>query len=424
MLMPHAVYLVFLFALGACVGSFLNVVAYRFPLGKSVISPPSACPKCTTTLSWRDNIPIFGWLFLGGKCRYCKNPVSIRYPVVELTTALLFAGGYALMFMGDIGPIVHRSLVETNAFGIDVVKPMQLTLEWDWPALVFYLVLVSFMMAASLIDFDHFVIPLRIPWALFFVGVVLHAWLDRQGVAGSVSIDPGFAPMGMMGIGAAIGWLISMLLLRVGVLKQSFAEGSPMLDREIAERDETGSTGGPVGVSMPLKEYSKGEVRYEMRHEILFLLPPLVLAGVLGVLSMRVEPVSDAAQWLTQSNWSGGAVGAITGAAAGGLLIWVVRVFGSLLFGKEAMGLGDAHLMVGAGAILGTGPVVISLFLGAFAGLIHAVVLLFGSRFRSLPFGPYLAIGAILSFFLYRPFWDRYEREILALASMIGDLFG
>jgi len=81
-------FVVFIF--GACWGSFLNVCIYRIPAELSVVKPRSRCPKCMTNLAWKDNIPIFGWLALSGKCRYCKAPISVRYPSIELFTAILF----------------------------------------------------------------------------------------------------------------------------------------------------------------------------------------------------------------------------------------------------------------------------------------------------------------------------------------------
>ena len=75
---------------GVCVGSFLNVVIHRMPRGESVVSPGSRCPRCGYALRWKDNIPVLSWLLLGGKCRQCRAPISIQYPIVELVTAALF----------------------------------------------------------------------------------------------------------------------------------------------------------------------------------------------------------------------------------------------------------------------------------------------------------------------------------------------
>ncbi len=77
--------------LGLLVGSFLNVVIWRVPRGESVVSPPSACPSCGTEIKWFDNIPVLSWIVLRGKCRSCGNRISLRYPLVELGTGLLFA---------------------------------------------------------------------------------------------------------------------------------------------------------------------------------------------------------------------------------------------------------------------------------------------------------------------------------------------
>ena len=74
---------------GAVFGSFFNVVAYRLPRGESLSKPPSRCPECETPIKPYDNIPIFGWLLLRGRCRNCGEPISVRYPIVEALTAAL-----------------------------------------------------------------------------------------------------------------------------------------------------------------------------------------------------------------------------------------------------------------------------------------------------------------------------------------------
>lgn len=78
--------------LGLAVGSFVNVVAHRVPRGVSVVRPPSACPACAVPVRPRDNVPVAGWLLLGGRCRDCAAPIPRRYPLVEALTGLLFAG--------------------------------------------------------------------------------------------------------------------------------------------------------------------------------------------------------------------------------------------------------------------------------------------------------------------------------------------
>ncbi|MEJ1934005.1 prepilin peptidase, partial [Nostoc sp. NIES-2111] len=74
------------FALGASIGSFINVVVYRLPAGLSILWPPSRCPHCLNQLKAYDNVPVFGWIWLKGRCRYCKSQISPRYPVVEAIT--------------------------------------------------------------------------------------------------------------------------------------------------------------------------------------------------------------------------------------------------------------------------------------------------------------------------------------------------
>ncbi len=76
--------------LGLMVGSFLNVCISRMPAGMSIVTPASRCPECATPLAWRDNVPVLSWLWLGGRCRACRAPISGRYPIVELATAGIF----------------------------------------------------------------------------------------------------------------------------------------------------------------------------------------------------------------------------------------------------------------------------------------------------------------------------------------------
>jgi leader peptidase (prepilin peptidase) / N-methyltransferase len=87
--------------LGLAVGSFLNVVIYRVPAGLSVVSPPSACPKCGHEIRNRHNVPVLGWLVLRGRCHDCRAPISVRYPLVEAATGALFAAVTARLLLVD-----------------------------------------------------------------------------------------------------------------------------------------------------------------------------------------------------------------------------------------------------------------------------------------------------------------------------------
>lgn len=95
---------VFAGLLGLAVGSFLNVVAHRVPLGNSVLSPPSACPGCGTPITPRDNIPLLGWLLLRGRCRSCAMRIPVRYPLLELAGGLLWVGTFLVVGLSWILP--------------------------------------------------------------------------------------------------------------------------------------------------------------------------------------------------------------------------------------------------------------------------------------------------------------------------------
>lgn len=130
--MSRTSWLVFAALIGACIGSFLNVVIHRLPLGQSLVKPPSRCPKCGYRLKWYDNVPVFGWLLLGGRCRECKNRISIQYPIVELITAVLFV---VVVWVTPPGPLLATRLllvcILIALFGIDLehqILPNSITL--------------------------------------------------------------------------------------------------------------------------------------------------------------------------------------------------------------------------------------------------------------------------------------------------------
>ena len=87
---------------GLSIGSFLNVCICRWPADESVISPPSRCPGCNHELAWYDNVPILGYLWLRGACRYCQRPISIQYPIIELVTASVWVAAVLMFVAADI----------------------------------------------------------------------------------------------------------------------------------------------------------------------------------------------------------------------------------------------------------------------------------------------------------------------------------
>lgn len=132
--------------LGLVIGSFLNVVAHRVPRGESVVSPPSACPACGEQIRARHNLPVLGWLILRGRCFDCGEPISIRYPLVEAGTAVLFAVT-AVSFAGNPG------LLPAYAFFAAVAVALAL-IDHDVRRLPDVIVLPSYVVLAVLLALD------------------------------------------------------------------------------------------------------------------------------------------------------------------------------------------------------------------------------------------------------------------------------
>ena len=122
---PATVNLVAAAVFGLIIGSFLNVVIYRLPLGQSLVTPPSRCRKCGYSLRWFDNVPVLSWVLLRGRCRKCGTGVSWQYPLVELITSILFV---ITVWLTPVGPLLASRLVLVciliALFGIDLEHPV------------------------------------------------------------------------------------------------------------------------------------------------------------------------------------------------------------------------------------------------------------------------------------------------------------
>ncbi len=141
--------------IGACIGSFLNVVAYRMPLGMSVIWKPSHCPKCNHAIRAYDNVPVFGWLWLKGKCRDCSEPISPRYAIVEFVMGLaFFTLAFVELFSGGAN-LPGGPLSEFTGAVDNFLAP-------HWPLIGVYAyhgVLLSLLMSVVLMDRDEQQVP-------------------------------------------------------------------------------------------------------------------------------------------------------------------------------------------------------------------------------------------------------------------------
>src|SRR5262245_28822667 len=180
---PFHFWSVTVFVFGCMVGSFLNVCIHRLPLGQSIVSPPSHCPHCKYSIPWYLNIPLVTWLYLGGKCRNCGAAISARYFLVELLTATLFLGCW--LKFGAKSP------------GL---------------ALVYSLLIAGFI-AATFIDFEHFIIPDEITIGGMAAGFLCSIFVPS--LHGTTSLI-GAIKQSLLGM--AIGAGIVYTILRVGKL--------------------------------------------------------------------------------------------------------------------------------------------------------------------------------------------------------------
>jgi leader peptidase (prepilin peptidase) / N-methyltransferase len=499
----------FVFAFGACAGSLINVLVYRLPLGLNVATVGSRCPACGTKLTWRENIPVLGWLLLRGRCRFCKSPISPEYPMVEALVGVMFAATFAMWYFippagwgGNVWLGINWGLAAPEWARSDVFAHSHAPLT-TWGPLIIILMLIANLVAMTLVDAKTSTIPLQLTWFATAVGIVGHTVAAaivgplREHAPGhpwSIALPGGSfvaQAAGWQWIGAsfggAAGIVIACALLHFGLIRRSFADyqewedslraNAGAMTEAQADADSPGATAGtcdadlvagPVGaeygagarrvlwftlvwlgviVALALLGGVLGPImglrpwvglvagfvfgpivaafatrsrapaltdepsaldsapgtspelwiqyphaRREMVRELLFLTPCIALALAGAWLGVRLFAGATPPFWLWVLS------GTLLGYLAGGGLIWLIRIIGTLGFGKEAMGLGDVHMMAGVGACLGWMDATLAVPLAAFVGMFWMIVtrVWSGGGGRAIPFGPYLAAATLL----------------------------
>ncbi len=183
---------VIVFWLGAAIGSFLNVVVYRVPAGLSVMWPPSRCPKCLHQLGMGENIPILGWLLLGGKCRHCRTRISPRYPLIEAISAIIFVLIY-------------------NRFGLSIQTAG-------------YSLLMCWLLALTLIDLDTMTLPNPITQSGLVLGLAFQAGVGYLDNSYSIIGATEYLIQGILGMVLGI-WIYDTILILGSIMMGQLAQG-------------------------------------------------------------------------------------------------------------------------------------------------------------------------------------------------------
>jgi len=352
---------VFAFVLGATIGSFLNVCIYRLPLDLSINKPRrSFCPSCKTPIPWQQNIPLASWLFLRGRCAHCGAPIRFRYFGVELITALMFL-------------TVWRT--------------------FPWQIAIAYWVFVSLVIVATFVDFEHFIIPDQVTIGGTVAGVVASLIVPEL-----MNTDSRIAAAVRALLAAALGYLILLLVLEAG--KLAFGKKRIRLD---APTPFTWTRQGDDADFVVGSERSLWSDYFARERDRLLLrcdeakIDNRSYGNV--TLEFHYDRVAAEGEVIVLDN-----LAQITG---------VVR---ELQIPREAMGRGDLKFLAAIGAFLGWRAVLFSVFAGSLVGsLVGLFTLLIGKRVWSakLPFGPYLALGAVTWMF----FGETFIRWYLGLLN-------
>jgi leader peptidase (prepilin peptidase) / N-methyltransferase len=220
-------------ALGLVVGSFLNVCIYRLPRGESINLPASHCPLCGHPLRWRDNVPVLGYLLLGGRCRHCRGPISVQYPLVEVATAGLFVAAVSIHGVSWLG-------AARVVFGCAMIVLCMIDLEHQILPNVITLPGILAGLAFSLVaspGFRDAVIGVLAGGGILFL--IAEVWYRLRRIEAMGMGDVKMLAM----IGAFLGWKLMIVTLFL-----SSVVGAVVSVALLASRRATWTTAVPYGV--------------------------------------------------------------------------------------------------------------------------------------------------------------------------------
>lgn len=352
--------------LGALIGSFGNVVIYRLPRRENIAFPGSHCPNCNHAIKPWQNIPIVSWLMLRGRCANCKEPISIRYPLIEAVTAL----GFVLLAL--------RWPVET--FGLTVA-----------PLLIIFAMIVMM----SMIDVDHFILPDSLTLPALMIAL-----------AGTTLYETGSGlPTFMQAvIGASIGAGIIALINRVGSLVlRRFADTKERLWPIGMDQVNIAALGGALGGWLWGLSAAGASLLLNLVTRRSLRLPEPIMYGLWFVALV----LASTGLIVDVSNALAGTFAAAGVAAVLGALYWWFYDMMTDSTAPEdadddepiAMGFGDVKLAAVLGAILGWQSLLVALFFSFLIGAVFGIISRVMGGDRQIPFGPYLALGGVLALF-------------------------
>ncbi|HKQ39089.1 MAG TPA: prepilin peptidase [Verrucomicrobiae bacterium] len=342
---PFHFWSVMIFVLGCAIGSFLNVCIYRMPIGLSIVSPPSHCPNCKYSIPWHFNVPLVTWLALGGKCSNCKTPISPRYFAVELITGLAFLGSW--LAVGRHAPLL---------------------------ALAYCLILGGFIVAAF-IDFEHFIIPDEITKGGMVVG-----FLCSVAVPALHKVDTRILSMKESILGMLVGAGIVYFILRVGKILFGKQQLQLQPDTRIVFTD--------TALVLPERSIPYEDLFYRKTDVITFEAKVVELIDrCYKTVRIRLSPekleIGDESLDPEQ-------------------VPHLEAVTDQMVLPREAMGLGDVKFMAAIGAFLGWKATLFSLMVSSIIGAVVGLGLILLRRQEwssKLPYGPYIALAAIIWMF-------------------------